>query len=188
MSKAKIYTRTGDKGKTSLYGGTRILKSNRRVSAYGAVDEVASSIGVLRAFLTDDKLDAQLTAIQDDLMTIGSYLADAPIDITHLPKRIKVIEQAIDVMDTKLPPLKHFTYAGGVPAASFAGLTRSITRRCEREVIRLAQQESVDKQVVTYLNRLSDYLFVVARYINHEHGIVSKKWKEGTRAAKLKSK
>lgn len=175
----KIYTRTGDKGLTSLYGGKRVDKFDQRVVAYGTVDELNSALGVVIAHLkTGSKETAILASVQSDLFVIGAHLAGGKQSLTTIIKRVSEMESFIDELDVKLPPLKNFILPGGSTSASFAHLARSICRRAEREVVRLSKIEgNVDTHVIVYLNRLSDLLFELSRFLNHKSNIVDTVWK-----------
>src|SRR3989344_1450615 len=155
-SKIKIYTRTGDRGQTSLYGGKRVDKFDQRVVAYGTVDELNSSVGVVISHLEEGSRQATfLTSIQSDLFVIGSYLAGGKETLDIISKRVSEMEEFIDEMDKELLPLKNFILPGGSKPASFAHLARSICRRAEREVVRLEKQvDNVDRRIIIYLNRL----------------------------------
>jgi cob(I)alamin adenosyltransferase len=166
----KIYTKTGDKGKTSLIGGTKVSKSHSRIEAYGTVDELNSWIG-LCCDVTEDKSQAILREIQDRLFTIGSSLAcdpekDPKMKIPDLQETdITLLENEIDRMNETLPPMKSFILPGGHPTVSYLHITRCVCRRAERCSVRLeTENEEIEPIVIKYLNRLSDYLFVLARY------------------------
>jgi len=174
----KIYTRTGDKGETSLYGGRRVAKHNLQVVAYGTVDELNSAIGIVIASVENNSdLTEFLTTIQKDLFVIGAHLSGNNQSLSLVGKRVKEMERFIDKLTAKLTPLKNFILPGGVGSASFAHLARSICRRAEREVIRLSKEVPIDRRVIMYLNRLSDLLFVIARYLNKQSDIVDVIWK-----------
>ena len=160
----KIYTKTGDSGTTSLFGGKRVSKADIRINAYGTVDEVNSWVGLLRDQEVNTGRTDALLQIQDRLFTIGSTLATEPgnskVKIPALGEEdVTFLEGAIDQMETELPPLRSFILPGGHPAVSFCHLTRTVCRRAERLVIDLATAEPVDPLVIKYLNRLSDYFF-----------------------------
>ncbi len=167
-SKVKIYTRTGDWGETSLYGGKRVFKSHQRVIAYGSVDELNSLLGMVVARLGDKNIQRLLISIQKDLFVIGAVLAGSNQELSVLKKRIKEMEKFIDTLDRDLAALKNFILPGGGEVGSLSHFGRSVSRRVEREVVRLSQDEKVDKEILVYLNRLSDLLFMIARYINHQ--------------------
>lgn len=165
----KIYTKTGDKGQTSLIGGTRLPKHHIRIEAYGTVDELNSHIGLLRD-VTDDKNTYQLLIqIQDRLFTIGSQLAaDPEKNKMQLPpvfeEDIVALEKAIDEIDAQVPEMKSFVLPGGHVYVSYCHIARCVCRRAERAVLRLAENEKVDEIHGKYLNRLSDYLFMLSRW------------------------
>lgn len=174
----KIYTRTGDRGETGLFGGGRVKKSDPRVAAYGDVDELNSAIGVARASPPDTLFDDLLTSIQRDLFSLGGHLATPDPDKVRkaLEKaelgegRIVEFERAIDEADAELPPLKAFVLPAGTPKAAALHLARTICRRAERSVVELAQHSTVPELFLVYLNRLSDLLFTLARMANHRDG------------------
>lgn len=178
---SKIYTKTGDKGKTSLFNGKRVLKSDLRVDTYGTVDELNSVIGVLRAELgKKHKSIAQVLAdIQNDLLDIGSHLAhpDSP-PVHDLEKRLEDFENLIDTWTAKLPQLSDFILPSGSKAGAAAHLARTVTRRTERRIIALTQKEDLDETVIKYLNRLSDLFFTMARYINYKDKQKELKWRK----------
>ena len=170
-----IYSRTGDKGKTSLFDGTRVLKSHIRVETYGTIDELNSTLGVVLSHLQKSAVATELEKIQHDLLDIGSALATPyPLPVTGLEKRSKDFEKLIDEMTASMPELKNFILPGGGRAGSLLHVARTITRRSERQLVALMQQEEVDpdsigvdQAIVVYLNRLSDLLFTMARFVNH---------------------
>jgi cob(I)alamin adenosyltransferase len=176
----KIYTKTGDKGETSLFGGLRLPKSHIRIEAYGTVDELNASVGSLLDHAEIGTQDIQLRAVQRRLFTIGSNLASDPskemITPDLLEEDILVLEQAIDSMSEELPTLKHFILPGGHPAVSACHMVRTISRRAERRVVALALQSQVDEMIIRYLNRLSDYVFMLGRWIANKNGIDEIKW------------
>lgn len=167
----KIYTKTGDAGKTSLIGGTKVLKSDPRIEAYGTVDELNSHIGVVSDFCNDAHAKNILKEIQDRLFTIGSELACDPQKNTKMKlpdlheSDIELLEKEMDKMDTELPVMKNFILPGGMPAVSFMHVARCVCRRAERCCVGLQQNDgSIDPLIIKYLNRLSDYLFMLSRY------------------------
>ncbi|MBD3749741.1 MAG: cob(I)yrinic acid a,c-diamide adenosyltransferase [Sphingobacteriales bacterium] len=169
----KIYTKTGDKGYTSLIGGTRVPKHHIRIEAYGTVDELNSYIGLIKdqAIAEEDK--NTLKEIQDRLFTIGSTLASDPekskMKIPDLKESdVVFLEQEMDRMNLLLPELKHFILPGGNTAASYGHIARCVCRRAERIVVHLSDLEFVDEKVIIYLNRLSDYLFTLSRKITYD--------------------
>lgn len=168
----KIYTKTGDKGSTSLIGGTKVSKAHLRIEAYGTVDELNSYIGLCRDHITDADSRAVLLETQDRLFTVGSALACDPEKETRLKipdlheEDITLLEKAIDKMHEVLPPMKSFILPGGLIAASHLHVARCVCRRAERQVVRLSEEShEVEIIIQKYLNRLSDYLFVLARYV-----------------------
>lgn len=170
----KIYTKTGDAGKTSLIGGTKVAKSHIRIDSYGTIDELNSFIGMVRDQLSDDHSKAILKEIQDRLFTIGSSLACDPekeplMKIPDLKEDdVTFLEREIDKMNEVLPPMKNFVLPGGHLAVSTAHVARCVCRRAERLCVAMQQNdEFVDPLVLKYLNRLSDHLFVLARYTGH---------------------
>ncbi len=170
----RIYTRTGDRGETGLIGGLRISKAALRIAAYGSVDELNSALGVAIAQLEEDELKRWLHAIQNELHVVCADLA-SPDLARPVPRitaaHVERLEQLCDRIDAELPPLKQFILPGGSFPAALIHLARAIARRAEREVVALAQQEPVNPEVIRYLNRLSDLLFLMARWINHRAGV-----------------
>jgi len=166
----KIYTKKGDEGKTSLIGGTRVSKNNIRIDAYGTIDELNSWIGLLRdqpEYLEQKKL---LLEVQDRLFTIGSQLAaDPEKSRMNLPKLFEAdivhLEDAIDEMEKGLPEMKSFVLPGGHTLISYCHITRCVCRRAERMIVELNEQSALDTLILKYCNRLSDYLFVLSRWI-----------------------
>lgn len=180
----KIYTKTGDKGKTSLIGGTKVSKSHLRIESYGTTDELNSFIGLVIDHLSDVDSSKMLREIQDRLFTIGSSLACDPeketgMKIPDLKEAdIELLETEIDRMDASLPPMKHFILPGGHVAVSTIHIARCVCRRAERNcVLMLEQEHFVDPLVIKYLNRLSDYLFMLARYSGHLLKVAEIPWK-----------
>ncbi|WP_426668160.1 cob(I)yrinic acid a,c-diamide adenosyltransferase [Mucilaginibacter sp. McL0603] len=177
----KIYTKTGDKGYTSLIGGTRVPKHHLRIESYGTVDELNSYIGLIRDqdITTHDK--QLLKEIQDRLFTIGSSLASDPekskmiIPDLH-DADIELLEKEMDAMNHNLPELRHFILPGGNNAISFCHIARCVCRRAERLSVHLSEESQVDNKVNIYLNRLSDYLFVLARKIGNDQKVPENQW------------
>lgn len=171
----KIYTKTGDKGKTSLFGGTRVPKYHLRIEAYGTVDELNSYIGLIR----DQKIDSHTTEIllkiQNELFTLGSMLATPPekeilksgkerLNINKVSEEsVALLENEIDLMNESLPPMSHFILPGGHTTVSFCHIARCICRRAERITTQLSHESTINPKILVYLNRLSDYLFMLAR-------------------------
>lgn len=179
---AKVYTKTGDKGVTSLIGGTRLPKQHIRIEAYGTVDELNSWIGLVRDQDIDKQYMAVLIETQDRLFTIGSLLAADPVkNKMKLPEisedDIVLLEKEIDAMEEKLPPMKSFVLPGGNTTVSYCHLARCVCRRAERAVLRLAENEEVGELIYKYLNRLSDYLFVLSRKLTLDLKAVETPWK-----------
>lgn len=177
----KIYTKTGDKGTTGLIGGDRILKNHIRIESYGTVDELNSWVGVLCSNIFDVAIIEELRFIQDRLFTIGSNLAMGEKSQFKVPSvqemDIEKLEKSIDAMNESLPELKNFILPGGSQVVSFCHVCRTVCRRAERNVISLDQVEKQDELYVKYLNRLSDYLFVLSRYIAFKSGEEEIIWK-----------
>jgi cob(I)alamin adenosyltransferase len=178
----KIYTKTGDKGQTSLIGGTRVFKSHDRIHAYGTVDELNSYLGLVRDQEVNANRRELLKEIQDRLFTIGSSLASDPEKSTMkipdlLESDVTLLEEEIDRMNAQLPDLRFFVLPGGHQSVSFCHLARCVCRRAERLSIGLSQEEYVNELVIKYLNRLSDYLFVLSRMMTQELGAEEIPWK-----------
>ncbi len=180
----KIYTKTGDKGTTSLIGGTKVNKSHIRIESYGTVDELNSWIGVVNDHIDDVVTQQTLKEIQDRLFTIGSSLACDPdkeikLKIPDLQETdVEFLEREIDRMNESLPEMKTFILPGGAPAVSFAHVARCVCRRAERICVAMQAEElEIEPLVIKYLNRLSDYLFVVARYIGSLQKAEEVQWK-----------
>ena len=178
----KIYTKTGDKGQTSLIGGTRVSKGYIRIHSYGTVDELNSYIGLLRDQQVNESRKDLLKEIQDRLFTIGASLASDPnkskMKIPDLKEEdITLLEREIDNMNEELPDLKAFILPGGAIPVSYCHIARCVCRRAERHVIELQEKEFVAELVVMYLNRLSDYLFVLARKMGAELKVEEITWK-----------
>lgn len=183
----KIYTKTGDKGNTSLIGGTKVPKNDIRIETYGTVDELNSWIGLINDQLNDAEFRLELKEIQDRLFTIGSSLAT---DAEKEPKMklpdlheedIKFLEKRIDEMTAQLPPMKSFILPGGHVTVSSIHIVRCVCRRAERLAVNMQQHELfIDEKVIQYLNRLSDYLFTLARYVAQKLGAVEVPWKART--------
>ncbi|QPH40324.1 cob(I)yrinic acid a,c-diamide adenosyltransferase [Pedobacter endophyticus] len=177
----KIYTKTGDKGQTSLIGGTRVPKFHLRIETYGTVDELNSHIGLIRCQPIDPSYQSVLKEIQDRLFTIGSSLAADPerskMKIPDLnDEDITFLENEMDAMNAQLPELKHFVLPGGNTIVSYCHIARCVCRRAERLTVELAENSFVDERVTVYLNRLSDYLFVLARKLNKDFGAAENIW------------
>jgi cob(I)alamin adenosyltransferase len=178
----KIYTKTGDKGETGLYGGKRVSKSDKRIEAYGTIDELNAFIGLLLDSIDEPDIKITLNEVQDRLFTIGSSLASDPEKINTLLKPdlnandILLLETKIDEYSNNLPPLKHFILPSGNVLISTCHVARTICRRAERNVIALHKVQKVDELIIQYLNRLSDYLFILSRQIAKILSVEEKKW------------
>lgn len=180
----KIYTKTGDKGETGLFGGRRVSKDSLRIEAYGTVDELNSVIGLCRSMNTVKEIDSILEEIQHDLFTLGADMS-TPLDSGNLSlKRIHIndvsrLERHIDSIDATLELLKNFILPGGSRSAALLHFARTVCRRAERLTVRLNQSESIGEQPIVYLNRLSDLLFVLARRVNALSNTPETKWNPG---------
>jgi len=182
----KIYTKTGDEGMTGLGGGQRVPKDSTRVATYGTVDELNSQIGVALASGLCERLGTELKLIQNELFDLGSDLATPatsqarhPVPTVE-PRHIEKLEHLIDEFNEVVGPLTNFLLPGGSPGAAQLHVARTICRRAEREATTLARDETVGATVLPYLNRLSDALFVMARYENHVRGVDEPLWRPGT--------
>lgn len=178
----RIYTKTGDSGETGLFGGGRVGKDDPRVDAYGEVDELNASIGLARSLGLDEKLAAIVQRVQEELFTLGAVLAtpQGTKAEAHIPKVkaewVEAMEREIDALTEPLPAMTHFILPGGTQASAALHVARTICRRAERRVVPLYRAGKVDLLVVTYLNRLSDLLFTMARAANHRAGVQDVKW------------
>jgi cob(I)alamin adenosyltransferase len=178
----KIYTKTGDKGDTALLGGARVSKADLRIYAYGTVDELNSYVGLLKDQEVNKNKSELLYQIQNNLFSIGSLLAAQPgKKFSYLPEikeeDVLILEREMDEMNKILPEMKNFILPGGGQAVSFCHIARCVCRRAEREVVNLSNQEPVEKNLIIYLNRLSDYLFVLSRMMAKELGSEEIIWK-----------
>ena len=177
----KIYTKTGDKGNTSLFGGKIVHKSDSRLEAYGTIDELNSHIGLLISFSADIDLRSELISIQNKLFTIGSNLANDPekgIELKTIDDSdISLLENAIDRMDEKLEPLRNFILPGGSTAIAQAHVCRTVCRRAERRIVVIELNDENTERIIRYINRLSDYFFTVARYLAHIEQVDEVIWK-----------
>jgi cob(I)alamin adenosyltransferase len=172
-----IYTRTGDKGTTSLFDKTRVLKSSARVETYGTIDELNSAIGAVIAHLKTGIVKKELEKIQHDLLEIGSSLANPnAAKIKGLAMRPTDFEKLIDKMTVKIPELKNFILPGGSKPGALLHVARTIARRAERRIVELIQKENIDQDIVIYVNRLSDLLFTMARFVNYQAKKKETKW------------
>lgn len=179
---AKIYTKTGDKGNTSLLGGTRVPKYHVRIEAYGTVDELNASMGMLGEEQVLQSFLPLIREVQNKLFTLGSILANDPkkshFEIPGIEEAdIKNLEDAIDQLNDQLDLLKNFVLPGGHSANAWAHICRTVCRRAERRVVELAEQTELDPKVIRYLNRLSDWLFMVARFASKQSGAEEIIWK-----------
>jgi len=184
----KIYTKTGDKGTTSLFGGTRVSKYDLRIEAYGTIDELNSYIGLIRDQKIDKHTSIILLKIQHELFTLGSMLATSPekkvlksgkerLNISKInAKSIELLENEIDTMNEDLPQMTHFILPGGHTTVSYCHIARCICRRAERISTQLSDESSIEPQILVYLNRLSDYLFVLARKLTIDNKAQEIKW------------
>lgn len=178
----KIYTKTGDQGTTALFGGKRVSKAELRIDAYGTVDELNAWIGMIRDQEVNVKRQDIFVQIQNDLFVVGSILATEPgnekVKIPALSEdEIVFLEKQIDGLDAELPPMKFFVLPGGHLSISTCHVTRTVCRRAERLVVALHDSEPINPAVIRYLNRLSDYLFVLSRKVAHELGVEETPWK-----------
>ena len=189
----KIYTKTGDKGETSLYGGTRVSKAAARVESYGTLDELNAFIGLAKAEISDEKVLNQLQKIQFDLFTVGSEAATPTdkmllangknrLDLMISEKEITELELWMDDFDAELEPLRFFILPSGGKAAASIHVCRTVCRRAERAMVHLNETEEVRPELIKYLNRLSDYLFILARYISKISGEKEDYWNPSERA------
>ena len=184
----KVYTKTGDKGTTALFGGTRVPKHHIRIESYGTVDELNSHIGLIRDQKINELYNQVLERIQDRLFTVGAILATDPEKAVlksgkerlNIPKisdtDVQLLENEIDNMEEALPPMTHFVLPGGHTTVSYCHIARCVCRRAERLAVHLHELEPTDEMVLTYLNRLSDYLFVLARKLSHDLHAEEVKW------------
>ncbi|MCG1036648.1 cob(I)yrinic acid a,c-diamide adenosyltransferase [Polaribacter sargassicola] len=184
----KIYTKTGDKGLTSLYGGTRVKKYNLRIETYGTIDELNSYLGLIKDQEIDESIKKTILKIQNDLFTLGAILATPTEkeilkngkERLNIPKidteSISVLEEKIDKMEQELPKMTHFILPGGHQTVSFCHLARCICRRAERLSVKLNDLETINDTIIIYLNRLSDFLFVLARKLSKDLSVEEIKW------------
>lgn len=178
----KIYTKTGDRGETGLFGGGRVRKDAPRIEAYGTIDELNALLGVVRSAEMPDQIDHLVRRIQGDLFAVGAELAtvDPEKHGTHMigAAEIEQLESAIDTLEEALPPLTHFILPDGCPAAAQLHFARTVCRRAERLLVHLMEtsEDLFSDDVLVYLNRLGDLLFVLARSVNHSAGVAETKW------------
>ena len=178
----KIYTKTGDKGDTSLFGGQRVPKDALRIETYGTVDELNSVLGIVRGENKDSEINKVLAQVQEQLFELGADLATPRSVKTKNVRRIDPkdahhLEKIIDSLEVHLKPLKRFILPGGAPVAARIHFARTVCRRAERSVVRLSRNEDIGEDITIYLNRLSDLLFVLARYANHLASVPETTWK-----------
>lgn len=178
----KIYTKTGDKGMTSLVGGKRVPKNSIRLESYGTIDELNSHLGMIRSFPIDPVISEELIEIQSRLFDVGGHLATDPDD-AHVKVRLGVkesdieqLEKGIDRMDAEVPPMKFFVLPGGNQMVSSCHIARTVCRRAERRILDLSAETEVDDLILKYVNRLSDYLFILSRKLAHDSGVEEMKW------------
>ncbi len=191
----KVYTRTGDDGTTALFGGDRVAKTHPRITAYGTVDEANAALGLVRALGSGapgfERVDPMLNRIQQELFVLGGDLA-APHETNYPVPRVEAahverLEREIDGLEEDLPALKHFVLPGGSPAGAALHVARTVARRAERHTVDLAKLEPVSDHAARYLNRLSDFLFVLARWVNRQAGVAEATWVPVDRTARPKS-
>lgn len=174
-----IYTRTGDKGKTSLFDGKRVLKSDKKVETYGTIDELNSSIGLASSFIEIPIINKELEEIQNDLLEIGSSLAvSSTLPAPQIAKRPEEFEKLIDNLTKQMSPLTQFILPGGGSGGAALHVSRTIARRAERRIVELNKTEEIDPVIITYLNRLSDLLFTMARFVNFKEKKKEKIWRK----------
>lgn len=182
----KIYTRTGDQGTTSLFGGSRVAKCDMRIAAYGTIDELNAALGIVRAMTPPANVDKIVARLQGQLFQLGAELASPVAETDHAEKLanttlqqsdVDELERAIDTCESGLPPLKAFILPGGTPVAAQLHLARCVCRRAEREIVALAENASVRETALKYVNRAGDLLFVLARAANAAAGVAETEWK-----------
>ena len=183
----KVYTRTGDDGSTALFGGDRVAKTHPRIAAYGTVDEANAALGLARALLATtpdaegtERADGLLDRLQQELFVLGGDLASPHQTEYPVPRiaaeHVEALEREIDRLEADLPKLKHFILPGGGPGGAALHVARTVARRAERHTVELGKQEEVNDHAARYLNRLSDFLFVLARWVNHQAEIPEATW------------
>jgi cob(I)alamin adenosyltransferase len=174
----RIYTKFGDKGNTSLLGGTAILKSDPRLEAYGSVDELNAVLGIVISFSENGVLTESITRMQSDLFIIGAELSSKGAKVRQISlKRVSDMEAEIDKIEADLPPIHHFIFPGGSKTASLLHLARTVCRRAERAIVALSQKEKVNPDIIVYMNRVGDLLFVLGRYENYKKKVPDVTWK-----------
>ena len=185
LATARIYTRTGDKGETGLVGGLRVPKDSVRVEAYGSVDEANSALGLVRSVLSDHEINLVLKTLQEDLFDAGADLAGRlkREEVSRITaERVSELETIIDRYESELPSLHAFILPGGGNAGAFLHFARVVARRAERRIVTLSRREEINEQLIPYINRLSDLLFVLARVINHREKQIEVEWHGAGRA------
>jgi cob(I)alamin adenosyltransferase len=175
--KVKIYTRTGDLGDTSLFGGKRVPKNNIRINAYGSVDELNSLLGVVISKSQDQRVLEYINDIQKDLFLISGCLSGAKLPINGLASRVEEFENIIDELEKSLPEIHNFILPQGSECSALLFYARAVARRAERNIVALSEKEQLDNKIIIYMNRLSDLLYVVGRYVNHKSGLKETIWK-----------
>lgn len=176
----KIYTKTGDAGQTALFGGRRVGKDHLRIDAYGTVDELNAFLGIVHDSTSEARVRRLINTIQHRLFTVGASLASdpekkaAPVDLTA--DDVQLLEASIDELEADLPPLRNFILPAGHPVVSHCHVARTVCRRAERLIVALGREEPVEERVLAYMNRLSDLLFVLARYLGHQLGAEEVTW------------
>lgn len=183
MEKSRLYTGGGDDGTTSLVGGERARKDSLRLDAYGTIDEFSAFLGWLAAMPLETEIEEELKEVQNRLFDIGGYMASNPGDtglppVKALDESRREIEGWIDRLDASTPKIRAFVLPGGCEAAARAHVARTVCRRAERRIVALAREEEVDEEVLRYFNRLSDYLFILSRYLNHKAGVDEIIWQQ----------
>ena len=184
MKITKVYTKTGDEGLTSLVGGYRVSKTNARIEAYGTVDELSANLGLLASYMKDGDDKTLIIRTQRNLFTVCSNLATdkskmkVATSYTLDPEEVKILEDEIDAINANIPPQTAFILPGGSHEASFAHVCRTVCRRAERRIFFMNESTPVDAEILQYMNRLSDYLFVLARKLNFIDGVREKIWKK----------
>lgn len=177
MKKSIIYTCQGDDGTTSLVGGQRVMKTDSRLEAYGTVDELSACLGYLASMIPDEMAE-NIRCVQSYLFTLSSILAtpEGQSCLVFPADAVVWLEKEIDTIDSELPPLKSFILSGGASSAAYAHVCRTVCRRAERRILALASNYCIQREVVCFVNRLSDYLFVLARHLNKSAGVAEIKW------------
>lgn len=176
----KIYTKKGDKGETSLFGGQKVSKNSKRITSYGTVDELNSVLGMARAFGTSKEGNKLLQIIQQQLFVLGADLATPASKSVRIDRisesEVQFLEENIDKLEESLKPLKHFILPGGIQSAAVLHYARTVCRRAERNTVDCSQEEEISALAIQYLNRLSDFLFVLARFENAQSGTPDHEW------------